>query len=146
MRPTIPAGMPTRKHPTKAATAGPASAVAWGDVTRNKALHDTQGYAIANPIPIIIAMDVRKKNALETYWRASSRLSCPCALAIPFKRPFVIPRSENPRIAITELIVIQSPYLSVPRYLKVSGTVMRAVAMPINLEMTDAAVVRKARR
>src|ERR1700685_4428855 len=56
-----------------------------------------------------------------------------------------MPRSEKPRIAMIELIVIQRPYLSVPRYFKVSGTETRTVRMLTAFENPNDSVVRSAR-
>jgi hypothetical protein len=58
----------------------------------------------------------------------------------------LMPRSENARKAIIALIVIQSPYLSAPRYRRVSGTETRPVEMLITRDRPDAREVREARR
>jgi hypothetical protein len=97
-------------------------------------------------VPMTTAMEARRKKALETYCFASWRSSFPCAREIPFMRPLLMPKSENPRIAITELMLIHSPYRSVPRYLSASGTLIKVVVILTPLERPDAAVVRKTRR
>jgi hypothetical protein len=58
----------------------------------------------------------------------------------------LIPRSENPKTAITEEIVIHSPYRSVPRYFNVKGTLIRPAKILTSLENPEAALVRNARR
>src|SRR5438067_12959808 len=142
----MPRGRLSTKQETNANIAGPDSRTATCEDTLKIFGHGIKEYTTAQLSRIIPATPISIKNVLDTYFRATFLSSFPFASEIAFNSPLPIPRSAKLSIATNEVIVIQRPYRSVPRYRTVSRTEIRFVRTEVPLAMIAASAVSAARR